>query len=175
MIQSQVTILNSLFHSFYFTYSQEVVGILRFSPGYNVSNVSRCSRTKMPSPTTFLPTRARRYASTVESSFRVRQTWTSMSERTTSSALTWSHRRTNFLEIKSLDKYVTISSKITLAVAVKPQLRNRRLFVWDLFESHSFKQFNSVCPKGIYLHFFSSFSNATLVSCSKISTSMGHT
>ena len=113
MIQSQVTILNSLFHSFYFTYSQEVVGILRFSPGYNVSNVSRCSRTKMPSPITFLPTRARRYASTAESSFRVRQTWTSMSERTTSSALTWSRRRTNFLEIKPLDKSVTISSKKT--------------------------------------------------------------
>ena len=112
MIQSQVTILNSLFHSFYFTYSQEVVvGILRFSPEYNVSNVSRCSRTKMPSPITFLPTRARRYASTAESSFRVRQTWTSMSERTTSSALTWSRRRTNFLEIKPLDKSVTISSK----------------------------------------------------------------
>ena len=38
-----------------------------------------------------------------------------MSERTTSSALTWSHRRTNFLEIKTLDKCVTISSKTTLA------------------------------------------------------------
>ena len=38
-----------------------------------------------------------------------------MSERTTSSALTWSHRRTNFLEIKPLDKSVTISSKTTLA------------------------------------------------------------
>ena len=143
MIQSQVTTLNSLFHSFYFTYSQEVVvGILRFSPGYNVSNVSRCSRTKMPSPTTFLPTRARRYASTAESSFRVRQTWTSMSERTTSSALTWSRRRTYFLEIKPLDKSVTISSKKHIGKREmwrNPQLWSRRLFVWDLFESLSLK------------------------------------
>ena len=38
-----------------------------------------------------------------------------MSERTTSSALTWSRRRTYFLEIKPLDKSVTISSKFTWA------------------------------------------------------------